>query len=46
MITAFYMNFLLRPLDSAGLAAWVTLGESLAEIRDGFEMSDEFFANG
>jgi hypothetical protein len=46
MITAFYTNFLLRPPDPAGLAAWVGSGESLDQIREGFEMSAEFFANG
>jgi len=46
MISAFYGNFLLRPPDALGLAAWVASGQSLDQIRQGFEMSDEFFTNG
>jgi hypothetical protein len=46
MITAFYTNFLLRPPDPLGLAAWVGSGQSLDQIREGFEMSAEFFTNG
>ncbi len=46
MIIAFYTNFLMRPPDPAGLAAWISSGMSLEQIRQGFEGSDEFFANG
>ena len=46
MVTAFYSNFLLRAPDAAGLAAWVASGQSLDHIRQGFEMSGEFLANG
>ena len=46
MVTAFYSNFLLRPPDAAGLAAWVASAQSLDHIRQGFEMSGEFLANG
>jgi len=46
MVTAFYSNFLQRSPDPNGLAAWVASGQSLDHIRQGFEMSDEFFANG
>jgi hypothetical protein len=46
MITAFYTNFLIRPPDPLGLAAWVGSGQSMDQIREGFEMSAEFFTNG
>jgi hypothetical protein len=46
MITAFYTNFLMRQPDPVGMAAWMASGQSLDQIRQGFEMSDEFFADG
>jgi hypothetical protein len=45
MVTAFYSNFLQRAPDAAGLAAWVRSGQDLNHIRQGFEMSNEFFAD-
>jgi hypothetical protein len=45
-VTQFYTTFLQRSPDAAGLAAWVGSRQDLEHIREGFEMSAEFFSNG
>jgi hypothetical protein len=45
-ITAYYVEFLQRMPDAAGLAVWLASGENLEQIRLGFEASGEFADNG
>ena len=46
MTTAFYSTFLHRDSDAAGLNGWVSSGLDLKHVREGFEGSGEFFADG
>ena len=46
MTTAFYSTFLHRDSDAAGLNGWVSSGLDLKHVREGFEGSGEFLADG
>ena len=46
MFEGYYNALLHRPDDPGGLDYWVFSGLDLSTVRQGFEASAEFFANG